>query len=433
MTRVYNNLIGSYIPSFFEMNISTDSDDLSIDKLSNRDVTILFHEYIHFLQDFTTIYGLTAIYTHKEYISSVVNRIYKYGSKEFPVPFEIDDNNDNVLLNKYIYKFTLGDHSEIKKITIKEITIKEITINNELLTNNFLKEIPSITLSVNNDDYITFGAIAIMENMAYIMERCCSPCSYKKSPEFPYQVAEKVAEFYSPEFAKDQYKVLALCDISLQSSNPGVFFVKVMKGIEENRISFETPESVYDHLYTLDVYDYGTLEQKTFLDAYKKRLIQIQHLLKEYIKNMPMIKSYHKWIDGITNFSLKWRESDRYLLLNMARHQDLSTNRYWANVIHEVGTPLMSNKKGHYFKIPPHGSTKDMDVEFFRAIREIESLFESGSVECSMYNWCKISNNKSINNLCKRTPWKKSTEGYLCPYALLWRHWNLSNRTPIKK
>lgn len=429
MTRIYNNLIGSYIPSFFEMNISTDSDDLSIDKLSDRDVTILFHEYIHFLQDFTTIYGLSAIYTHSEYIRSVINRIYKYSSKKFYVPFKIEDNSDNVFLNKTISRFTFGDNSEINEITIDDINITY----DELPPNEYIKEIPNITLIVNKGDYVTFGAIAIMENMAYIMERCCSPRSYEKSPEFPYQVAEKVAEFYSPEFANDKYKVLALCDISLHSSNPGVFFVKVMKGIAENRISFETPESVYDYLYTLDVYDYGTFEQKTFLDAYKQRLIQIQHLLKEYIKNMPIIKSYHKWIDGITNFSLKWRESDRYLLLNMARHQDLSTNRYWANVIHEVGTPLMSNKKGHYFKIPPHGSTEDMDVELFRAIREIELLFESGSVECSMYNWCKISNNKSINNLCKRTPWKKSTEGYLCPYALLWRHWKLSSYTPIKQ
>ena len=93
MTRLCSKTLGYYIPSFFEMHIDTNIDDLTINQLPIRDMTILFHEYIHFLQDFTTFYGLSAIYTHSEYLHSVVNRIYSNGSTSFLVPFEIKDNN----------------------------------------------------------------------------------------------------------------------------------------------------------------------------------------------------------------------------------------------------------------------------------------------------------------------------------------------------
>ena len=121
MTRLCSKTLGYYIPSFFEMHIDTNIDDLTINQLPIRDMTILFHEYIHFLQDFTTFYGLSAIYTHSEYLHSVVNRIYSNGSTSFLVPFEIKDNNDNVLLNRQISQLTLGDTSEIDVLKISDI------------------------------------------------------------------------------------------------------------------------------------------------------------------------------------------------------------------------------------------------------------------------------------------------------------------------
>ena len=82
--------------------MNTDCDDLTINKLPLKDMTVLFHEYIHFLQDFTTYYGLNSIYAYSEYLHSVTNRIYAIKTSDFPVPFVITDNTDNVLLNRQI-------------------------------------------------------------------------------------------------------------------------------------------------------------------------------------------------------------------------------------------------------------------------------------------------------------------------------------------
>lgn len=189
MTRLKSNVLGYYIPSFFEMHVDTNRDDLTIDHLPLRDRTVLFHEYIHFLQDFTTYYGLNAIYAYSEYLHSVVNRVYGIKTMDFPVPFEINENTDNVLLNKQILSFTQGDTLENGDYEVNEINEDCGT----LLPNAYMKDIPNVILNLNGDMRV-FGAIAIMESVAYIMERLCSPIGYETSPNFLYRSAELVAD-----------------------------------------------------------------------------------------------------------------------------------------------------------------------------------------------------------------------------------------------
>lgn len=424
MPRLKSTTLGYYIPSFFEMHVNTNSDDLTINKLPLKEMTVLFHEYIHFLQDFTTYYGLNAIYAYSEYLHSVVNRIYGIKAKEFTVPFNITDNTDNVLLNKQLLNFTQGDTEECSPFSVDEV---EEAVD-ELLPNAYMKNVPNVILNLNGDLRV-FGAIAIMESMAYLMERQCSPAGYVKSPDFPYRSAELVADYYVKDFSNNPLMVLALCDMSLQSSNPGACFVRVMKGIRDGNVTFEKPEDIYDHFYNqISVTAYGT--ESTLVSHFKMLLSVVQNCMKSYLRDMPILKEYYDWIDHLVNFAINWREHDRYFLLKMARHNDLVTNGCWGYVVHEVGSPLMVNNNGDYFKIAQSGSSLGMDVEYFRAIREIETLFEKGKSSCDMYNWCKKSPNATPNELCKTAPWGKCMEGRLCPYALLWKHWNLKDREP---
>lgn len=427
MSRLKSTELGYYIPSFFEMHVNTDCDDLTINKLPLKDMTVLFHEYIHFLQDFTTYYGLNAIYTYSEYLHSVVNRIYCLKSAEFSVPFTINDNIDNVLLNKQILSFTQGDTEVSSIYCINELEeCKDV-----LLPNVFMKEIPNVVLNINGDVRV-FGAIAIMESMAYLMERLCSATGYEKSPDFPYRSAEMVADYYVKDFSKAPLMLLALCDMSLQSSNPGACFVRVMKGIRDGNVSFTRPEDIYDHFYnqvSMTAYGAGS----SLLAQFKKLLAVVQYNMKSYLRVMPILKEYYEWIDNLVRFAVNWREQDRYFLLKMARQSDLVNNYYWSLAIQKAGSPLMINNKGARFKFVQHNSTMGMDVEYFQAIRQIEVLFEKGKTDCELFEWCKKSPLATPNSLCKSAPWKKCTEEMLCPYALLWKHWNLINREPKRQ
>ena len=231
------------------------------------------------------------------------------------------------------------------------------------------------------------------------------------------------------DFSKDLLMVLALSDMSLQSSNPGACFVRVMKRIRDGQVKFCKPEEIYDYFYSqVSVTAYKT--ESNLLSHFKMLLAIAQTCMKSYLRDMPILTDYYRWIDNLVSFAIDWRQNDRYVLLKMARHNELTTNGCWGYVVRRVGSPLMSNNKGDHFKIPQQGATPDMDVEYFKAIRQLERLFEEGLGNCDMYQWCMCSPNATPNDLCRTTPWRKCDEKRLCPYALLWEHWNLRGREP---
>ena len=62
-----------------------------------------------------------------------------------------------------------------------------------------------------------------MESMAYILERLCSPNSYVSSPDYSLSSRRTCCKYYDANFGNNLLKVLALCDMSLQNSNQGMF------------------------------------------------------------------------------------------------------------------------------------------------------------------------------------------------------------------
>ena len=424
MARKLHQQLGCYVPSFFEMHIDTFRSELTPKKLPLPDATVLFHEYMHFLQDIATYNGIKSIYIYSEYFRSVVNRVIK--QSPFHVPYTIPDNADNVLLNLEIQRKTEGDSCDKNQLSICQID----SIEEELMPNNQLKSISSVVITDNDGDMFSFGSIAIMESAAYIMERLCSPNGVVDSHEFPYRSAELVADYFVAGFSDNLEMVLALCDMSLQSSNPGNTFVNVMSGIKNGDISFKIPEDIYDYFYDMPATVVGQ-GAYNMMDAFELLLQTTKDSLDSYLIIPGSDTQYHRWIDRIVEFSLNWRKNDRYYLLSMARHNDLLTNNMWGYAIKIVGSPLMSNNNGEYFKIPPDGHPVGMDVEFFKALSAVESLFSMGIVSCNMRQFCSLPlSNVVVDDNCDQSPWLRCQQTQLCPYALIWRHWGLSGHYP---
>ncbi len=424
---ILKTLLGSYIPTFFEMHVATRDDDMTINKMSDGDATVLFHEYIHFLQDITTFYGLNNLYVQSEYLHSVVKRVK--GNLQFQVPYMIRDNKDNVLLNQKICRLTNGDSEESSFYLVHSVDEWSDDLADDFISNPPISEIKNIVLN-QNDNMRSFGAIAIMESMAYILERLCSPNAYVSSPDYPYRAAELVAIYYDAKFGNDLLRVLALCDMSLQNSNPGLCFVNIMKLVGEGKLLFDTPESIYDYFYNRRVKSvYGRVT--SWQDSYNKLLDQVDTCLQDYIKGIDSLKSYHEWINHLVDFSRDWRNNDRYFLLKMARKNDLKKNDCWGYTVARIGSPLMVNANNHYFKLPYDGMQEGESVEMYAALKEIYKLFLEGNKPCGLLTWCNDSLESTPNELCNTAPWKKVGETKLCPYAFFWRHWGLTGCEPV--
>ena len=153
--------------------------------------------------------------------------------------------------------------------------------------------------------------------------------------------------------------------------------------------------------------------------------------MKNYIKDIQTITSdYYSWIDKLYAFAMDCRMNHRYFFLEMARAGALKSNPFFIIITNRIGSPLMTIDNKHFYKIPHEINTPKTDVEYFKAIGQITSLFELGITSCSLLEWCKNSPSNPTNSFCTISPWEKCFENNLCIYAMLWKHWNLMGYTP---
>lgn len=63
------------MPSFYRINLGVLADFMDIPNITFSSFSAFFHEYIHFFQDVTTMYGIMALGTTTYYIRDVTSRL----------------------------------------------------------------------------------------------------------------------------------------------------------------------------------------------------------------------------------------------------------------------------------------------------------------------------------------------------------------------
>lgn len=67
-------------------------------------MSTFIHEYTHFIQDFTTLYGLVNIYNIFDWLRLYVNEIYKVRKVQLPIKC----SNETLEVNNLIKKISWG-------------------------------------------------------------------------------------------------------------------------------------------------------------------------------------------------------------------------------------------------------------------------------------------------------------------------------------
>ncbi|AZA96097.1 hypothetical protein EG353_11215 [Chryseobacterium shandongense] len=65
-----------YRPAFFKIKIDLPFEFKNLQELTDGALSLYLHEYIHFIQDISTIYGLVNISTINYYIQDCASRIF---------------------------------------------------------------------------------------------------------------------------------------------------------------------------------------------------------------------------------------------------------------------------------------------------------------------------------------------------------------------
>ena len=419
-------LLGSYSPAFFKMKVDVDG-DIDLNSMSPSDFSVFIHEYIHFIQDFTTASGCRRIYVYGEFIRQCVKQVTE-GPRSFHVPIAIPQYENNVLPNLDLLDRVEGDEEEETVVVIDKIE----TIDEEIVDKDGRKiRFKSVVVWTIGDTPISFGAHSIKESMAYLVEQLCST-SFSKSPDYPYNMVRLISDFVLGKNHLDDYSLLALCDVSLLTSNPGLTLFEFLHLIKKGRVNVVNPEDIYDFFYLQKSIQYDTGEIVMAISDYLLSASLAWSTLKQYY-SLERLNDLNEWMDKVFVIGMNLRLNEKYFMLKMARDGKDKSNRILQYFAKAIGSPLMENKQGQMYKL--RLSTGEPPTEYLYVLEQFFDLFKKGSLQCDMKSWCDKNSGTPLapaDARCVNAPWSRCQDGNLCPYALFWRHRGLTGFTPVR-
>ena len=425
MKKFNSSTYGFYLPSFFFLSINTQESLADLEALSEESKSTLYHEYIHFLQDITTLFGLGSISQVVDTQKMINHEILQSSKPTFLVPVAVDADGPTginmELLNLY------GGDWEHDVIGIRSIEKVEKIPNGFVLG---FEQVPSIIVSyidiLGKPGQFNFGAVCVSESLANLIQE--SMFDDVDAPCFPYQIAKKVCEFLCPALANDIINVIVLCDIALNNSHPGAFFVDFLTKMEEDSYVPSTYKDIYRRFEAYRLTDINGVSLPV-LGFYNQYAEQAKSQLKDYF-TIPGFNEIKNWIEQIIDTGTNFRNNNFSFWLDIldAPTKKERRNNFIALTM-VFGFPLMTNERqGYYFS---HPNILTNEILSLRAIQEVNQLLLFGQKGCTMREFCSRPKNRDITSELCDEPWKRVALPMLCPFAKIWKMWGLSDKSPI--
>ena len=420
------NELGSYKPAFFKMKVNVDG-EINLNGMSPKDFSVFFHEYIHFIQDFTTAEGCRRIYVYGEYIRQCVKQITS-GSATFEVPIKIPELENNVIPNINVLNIVDGDKSD----TVSVVAIKDVgTCAEEVVDKDGnILSFETLFVTTMGEKPITVGTYALKESMAYLVEQLCTS-DFTKSPDFPYNMARRISDFILDK-QLDDIELLALCDISLLTSNPGITFYRFLCMVRDGDLVINRPEDIYDYFYNSQSIKYDTSEVILSIYDYFMSAMLALSTLKQYY-TLEKLQDLNVWLEKVFSIGVAFRMERRYYMIEMARGAKDKANGVLQFFAKEIGSPLMENNQGRLFKLKIQGG--EPPTEYLYVLEQYYNLFNYGITPCALKRWCLQAPGNPpapADDRCDDSPWSRCCDKNLCPYALFWHHRKLTGFTPVR-
>ena len=189
-----------------------------LDLLPEAALSTFFHEYIHFLQDITTTYGLINACIVVTKMKFANNYILKLPGNEFKVPIEFSSDPTTELNYKLQEAYLGSDDISIRVLQIKDVRKESSQV---YLPEPVNKHLPAIRVyfedGAGKPRSFDFGSLHIMETMCQIGQKVFNPAV--THDDVPYRTAELVAKFIYPAIGRTSTLSLLSVKYVLWSTN----------------------------------------------------------------------------------------------------------------------------------------------------------------------------------------------------------------------
>lgn len=215
-------LKGSYKTGCFEIYLKGNfNQNLSL--MTTEDLGTFLHEYVHFLQNISTPWGIHAAIVRNNDLCEFVHSMED--KDEIHIPYHFTPSDEQLLRRKWL-QCSMGtghisfpfDADAPTGYRYEEIEGFPISMHRVLFT-------AKSTTGEQRD--IVIGATIIKESMAVMYQ---SLIDFDAShPDVPYNVIQFWCKKHFPEIADDVKKLICLCYISLSSLDPGFSLMCILK------------------------------------------------------------------------------------------------------------------------------------------------------------------------------------------------------------
>jgi len=447
----------SYYPAFFCMDLDVPDPIGCMLRMpmDERAEALFLHEYIHYLQDITTIAGYARIETIVDQIKWAVMLAKEHQKLTLPLNPK-STWAFNMTPNATCLDLSMGDfkkkyhNADVQYNSPERFDIIEHSTPFKDGRNNTVKIITKVTFKDTDDNVHEYhiGEMAISESMAYIIEQHIYPGVLPTAPDFPYNVVRNVVKWKCPQAETDEILV-AICDVCLMYSFPGYAFYYLVEWLHQYRGPV-TPAVIY--LYGLGQEMTKWSNTKFWMES----LRDVHAIARKTVDDYFIHRYWRNTADEIgltlTN-ALEFRINRPAFFIDIMRGGRISVNRALLEAVSYMGCMAIHTSSDDVYHFPVRGienSEADPDWfvslhDFYRILFSQEAVVERRGKKflaypCTLKEWCKKSFNKqelpdltSMSRNCDESPWMHVSPSELaqCSFGRLWATYGF-NRVKIK-
>lgn len=213
---------GYYRSGAFEIGLDG-SFNQNIAQLSIKDQGTFLHEYVHFMQNIATPWGIFAAIARNNDLAEFVHSIEKEST--ITIPYEVTPSTEQLTLKNWLC-CSLGTIHSDADIDITRMISFQFS---EII--GFQCKMHEVRMLVPKKgggyEPIVLGAGIINECMAAMYQSLINPNA--THPDIPYNVVQILCRQHFKQIADDKIKLICICYIALFSLDPGYSFMHLLR------------------------------------------------------------------------------------------------------------------------------------------------------------------------------------------------------------
>ncbi len=441
-SKKYNEsaAIAYYVPHGFYIRLEADAFNEQL-RLKSNYLSLFFHEYMHLLQDRTTLHGAIGFLQFINGIQSTFKHTTFY-SNQIQIPMKAtltdgkhsQDGTECWLATTEIIENIVSGQNKWPSVT--DLRLIDKTIEIQYIQNNSSLGVPSVVLlladSFGQDYSHPLTAWEIYEGSAMAIDKLLGGKPPSPIWAYEYHIIETIFRYYFP--ISTHWHIATVCQWSLQSPAPPTMLFSLLDALKIEFVS-QLPE--FEMLF----------------DFCKKYVINKTELLKhiatatdelratvssQRINNKDNgLSALYNWYAETTIADLNTMTGDNperfpLGLLKNSLSETLSgadTQHALTPLFSRIPVPMIDQDARPFFALGAP-NTEVESVMLLRCITTIVNHIWSGTDKeliCPLYDKCKLACKEAR---CKTAPWKNiESKGSPCAFGYAGATFNITGKS----